>query len=95
MKFGTNINQYIEFDVSIAEIIEQIENDYPSDSDEMKSYLGFLGRAHAAYSKVPDSWIQNMESQTREIIADALRKQADRFDPSLQASFSEVHTVHE
>lgn len=81
MKVRTWVEQEVEVDISVEEAIAELCA--MPEADSRQNLLLVLNRCIAALRHVPDATLTGLEAKTRQIVADALRQQALRYDPGL------------
>jgi hypothetical protein len=81
MKVKTWVETEVEVDVSVEEAMAELCA--MPDVNSRQDLVFVLNRCVAALRHVPDAALAGLEAKTRQIVADALRQQALRYDPGL------------
>lgn len=88
MKVRVWVEQEVEADVTVRELIEEFCS--MPDADSKQNLVMVLNRCVSALRNVPDATLSSLETKTRQVVADALRQQALRYDPGLALARGEV-----
>jgi hypothetical protein len=81
MKVRVWVEQEVEADVSVAEALAELCS-LPK-PEQKQELLFVLNRCIAALRGCPDELLAQLEPKSRQIVADAMRQQALRYDPGL------------
>ena len=81
MKVKTWVETEVEVEISVEEAMAELCA--MPDANSRQELIYVLNRCIAALRHVPDATLHGLEAKTRQIVADALRQQALRYDPGL------------
>ena len=81
MKVRTWVEKEVEVEISLEEAMAELCS--MPDANSKQELIFVLNRCIGALRHVPDATLVGLEAKTRQIVADALRQQALRYDPGL------------
>lgn len=91
VKTFVNIEQEVEVDVSMADIRAALVENF----DTVSEALQLVNRCASVLKAVSDGMIENMNNAQREVVANFLRLQANRYTPNKSSSLERAAAERE